>query len=154
MTADDHLLHDLRRMWETLDPVPDDLATRALFLLDLENLEYELMAVHGALSAAGARAAETAPTITFSSDSLTVMVTISPDGPAHRRIDGWIGPNAALRITLTAGGGAVERETTADGNGRFVFTAVPPGLARIVVHPTEGAAVRLAHPVVTPATEI
>jgi hypothetical protein len=151
-TEDQALLAALRRMWEVADPPPADLATRTLFLLELDNLEVELMSLRQELSAAGARNAETASTITFASESLTVMLTVSPSGPQRHRLDGWLAPGAALRLELRTAAGV--REDLADSDGRFVFTDVPPGLVQLVIHPTEGAAVRLVRSVVTPATNL
>lgn len=150
--SDQTLLVELRRLWETTDPPPADLATRSLFLLQLENLEFELMSRRMEPSPAGARGPETASTITFAAESLTVMITVSPDGPQLQRLDGWIAPSAALRLELRTATGV--REGVADADGRFVFTGVPSGLVQLVIHPTDGTPVRLARPVVTPATEV
>jgi hypothetical protein len=161
--TDEHaLLADLRAMWEEIDPAPADLATRALFRLEVEavlaadSLEAELMRLEEPLSLAGARAAETASetatSITFSSTSLTVMVTVSP-ATAHRlRLDGWIAPSAALRMELRTTTGV--EQARADEDGRFVFADVPAGLVQLTIHPTEGAAIHLAGPVRTPAVEL
>jgi hypothetical protein len=161
--ADDRtLLADLRAMWEEIDPAPPDLATRALFRLEVEavlaadTLEAELMRLEEPLSLAGVRstetASETASSITFSSTSLTVMVTVSPATAQRRRLDGWIAPSAALRIELRTTVGV--EETRADDDGRFVFAEVPAGLVQLTIHPTEGAAVHLARPVRAPAVEL
>jgi hypothetical protein len=91
-------------------------------------------------------------TVTFGSDSLTVMVTLSGQHPQGRRIDGWIAPGAALRIELRTPRGV--QQTMADQTGRFSLSDVPPGLVQLVIHPTEGAAVALTRPVVTPAIQL
>jgi len=152
------LLDDLRSMWEEIDPAPSGLATRALFRLEVEaalaadSLGAELMHLEEPLSLAGARAGETASSITFSSTSLTVMVTVSA-APAHRRrLDGWIAPSAALRMELRTTTGI--EEARADDDGRFVFADIPAGLVQLTIHPTEGAAIHLAGPVRTPAVEL
>jgi hypothetical protein len=152
------LLGDLRAMWEEFDPAPPDLATRALFRLEVEavlaadSLEAELMRLEEPLSLAGARAGETASSITFSSTSLTVMVTVSPATAQRRRIDGWIAPSAALRMELRTTTGI--EEARADDDGRFVFADIPAGLVQLTIHPTEGAAIHLTGPVRTPAVEL
>ncbi|WP_329309812.1 hypothetical protein [Streptomyces sp. NBC_01262] len=154
MTGDEELLRRLREMWEATDPVPDGLADRVLFTLDLEHLEFELLRLHDAFAPQAARGHESARTITFSSDSLTVMVTVSPAGgrgPAHR-LDCWIAPAAALRVELRTSGGS--QETTADRDGRLSFPEVPAGLVQLVLHPTEGAALDLVVPVMTPAVQL
>jgi hypothetical protein len=154
-TEERTLLAQLRRMWETVDPPPADLAARTLFRLameDLDSIEVELMSLQQELSVAGARAPETASTITFASESLTVMITVSPSGVEHHRLDGWIAPSAALRVELRTATGV--RDGAADIDGRFAFTEVPAGPIQLVIHPTDGATVRLARPVVTPATTV
>lgn len=159
MSAEERgLLADLRAMWEELDPAPPDLATRALFRLEVESvfdaddLDAELMCLDGQLALAGARAAETATSITFSSTSLTVMITVSPTTSRRLRLDGWIAPSAALRMQLRTTAGV--EEARADDDGRFVFPDVPAGLVQLTIHPTDGAAIQLAAPVRTPAVEL
>jgi hypothetical protein len=163
---DGALLGKLRQMWQQADPVPDDLAERVVFAVGLEDVDYELLRLREVLEPAGARGAETARTVTFGSDSLSVMVTLSgglpadhrepalgPDRPASvRRIDGWIAPGAALRVELRTSRGV--QETMADTTGRFALTEVPPGLVQLVIHPTEGASLVLSRPVVTPALQL
>jgi hypothetical protein len=146
------LRHQLRDMWEAADPAPADLAERMIFTLQLENLEFELLRLHDVLEPVGARGHETARTVTFGSDSLTVMVSMSGAGRPPHRVDGWIAPAAALRVELRTTRGT--RETPADADGRFAFTEVPAGLIQLVLHPTAGADITLERPVVTPALQI
>jgi hypothetical protein len=146
------LMRQLREMWEAADPAPADLAERMIFTLQLENLEFELLRLHDVLEPVGARGHETARTVTFGSDSLTVMVSMSGSGRPPHRVDGWIAPAAALRVELRTARGT--RETTADVDGRFAFTEVPAGLIQLVLHPTPGADLTLARPVVTPAIQL
>jgi hypothetical protein len=100
VTDDLALLRAVHDMWEMADPVPADLADRALFTLQLEDLEFELMRLHDTLAPLGARGPETVSTVTFAAESLTVMVTVTDSGPHRRRIDGWLAPGAALRVEL------------------------------------------------------
>lgn len=141
-------------MWLATDPAPVDLADRVLFTLALEDLEFELMRLYDNLepAGAGARGPETASTVTFAAESLTVMVTVSTSTPQQRRIDGWIAPGAALRVELRTPRGV--RETHADADGRFAFAEVPAGLMQIMIHPTEGATVALDRPVATPPVQL
>jgi hypothetical protein len=161
MISDQELLAGLRDMWEATDPMPGDLVERVHFTLQLEDLEVELMRLHEAIEPVGARGGEptgtrggteTASTVTFSSETLTVMLTISGDGAALRRIDGWIAPAAALRVELRRDEGTAH--TMADDDGRFSFDDVPAGLVQLLIEPTDGATVTLARPVVTPAVQI
>jgi hypothetical protein len=161
MRQDDALLTQLRGMWSTVDPAPGDLAERVLFTVQLEDLEVELMRLHEASDLVGARGGEpvgqrdteTPTTVTFSSESLTVMLTIASDGAGLRRIDGWLAPAAPLRIDLRRWDGS-SQHTVADDDGRFSFDDVPVGLVQLRIEPTQGAGVSLARPVVTPAVQI
>lgn len=152
MTDDLTLVRAVHDMYETLDPAPADLADRVLFRLRLEDLEFELMRLQGTLQPVGARGPETASTVTFSAESLTVMVTVSDSGPQRHRIDGWIAPGGALRVELRTPRGV--HETLADADGRFAFAEVPSGLVQIMIHPTTGATVPLHRPVVTPPVQL
>jgi hypothetical protein len=148
MMTDDQLLADLRDLWQAADPAPADLAERVLFTLQLEALQpadvdFELLRLCEAVEPVGARGHESARTLTFEGDSLTVMVTVSGPGAAPRRLDGWIAPAGELRVELRTGRGSTE--TTADTGGRFAFTDVASGLVQLVLHPPGGP------PMVTPA---
>jgi hypothetical protein len=150
--ADDDVLDLLAAAWRRRDPVPADLAERVCFALGLDDLEVELMRLADqTLAAVGARTDERARTVTFSSDTLSVMVMINEGGDGVR-LDGWIEDGAGLQVTLRIGSG--ERITSADTDGRFSFEAVPSGLTQLVFLPTEGALPRLSRSVVTPAIQV
>jgi hypothetical protein len=149
---DDALLAAIRAMYDRLDPPPPDLTERVRFALSLENLEVELLRMEQELLAgAGARGEERARTVTFSSQSLAVMVTLAEDA-GGTRIDGWIAGGGGLRVELRRPGSA--RRAHADEEGRFVFEAVAAGIVQLVFTPMPGAALDLQVPVVTPAIEI
>lgn len=152
MTDDVTLLRAVHDMWDVLDPAPADLADRVLFTLQLEDLEFELMRLHDTLAPLGARGPETASTVTFAAESLTVMVTVTESGPHRRRLDGWLAPGAALRVELRTPRGV--QETQADADGRFAFAEVPAGLVQIMIHPTTGATLLLHRPVATPPVQL
>lgn len=150
---DGGLLDALARFWESVDPVPADLAERVCFALGLDDLEAELLALRDDVGLlAGARADDQVRTVTFSSDTLSVMVMINDGQGTHVRLDGWIDDGGGLDITLRAQG--QERSTAADQDGRFSFDAVPRGLTQLVFRPTEGAGLRLPRNVVTPVIQI
>ena len=162
--ADATTLTTLRLMWQERDPVPPDLADRVCFVLSMANLEAELMELMEltagfAEPVGAARAEEQARNITFTSDTLSVMVTISLDGPLVR-LDGWIGDGGGLGVALRqlpSGGRPAtpgERSTAADEDGRFAFPGLDHGLVQLVFHPTAGAQLTLTRPVVTPAVQI
>jgi len=163
------LLARLRRVWETIDPAPDDLADRALFTLGLADLDtdFELLrltergdALAGAR--AGAASAARVTHITFASANVSVMLAVGPAGSGPhdglldgRRIDGWIAPAAAARVVAHSDTG--ECETTADEHGRFVLTDVPAGRLRLILfsrQPGSGGAGEPPVPFVTPTVEV
>jgi len=153
------VLDTLREMWIERDPVSPDLASRICFALELENLEVELAMLGEELGLVGARGEEQARTVTFTSASLSVMVTLSEPVGGAVRVDGWIADGAGLLVTLRQGSGgppvsrdATDLDTTADDDGRFVFEAVPTGMVQFVFRSpaTNPDAVQLSRPVVTP----
>jgi hypothetical protein len=152
MSDDDGALEArLRSMWESADPPPADLADRALFLLELADLESDLLRMQE-VQLAGARGEETTRTVTFDSDHVSIMITLSGSPGGARRLDGWITPPAALAVEARTRGGSTR--TAADASGRFSFPELPPALTQFVLHPTAGAAVELARPIVTPPLQI
>lgn len=152
-TGDAALLDQLQAMWEQTDPVPPGLVERVTFAIGLDNLDVEMMRLtEEVLVPAGARGAEHVRTITFGGESVTVMVTVSQEGPDVFRLDGWLAPSAALSIELRRADGSLT--TASDEDGRFVFEDVPPGLAQLVLHPTPNSAVELRQDVVAPAVQL
>lgn len=147
------LLAELARIYDQLDPVPEGLVERIGFTLTLANLEIELAKLTVQLSEpVGARGEEHARTVTFSSESLTTMVTITPQEAGQFRIDGWLAPGGELSVELRTPRGSLR--TVADEGGRFEFVEVRSGLVQLVIHPTPHCRVPLGSPVVTPAMEL
>ena len=157
--GDGVVLTRLAQLVEAVDPVPSDLVERSLFAMTLAGLETELMeavyldtplaGVRGA--AAAARADDAAPaeakTITFTHDSLTVMISLSPSAGGRVRIDGWAAPAAGLDVELHRPG--VDVVTVAsDEDGRFSFDSVERGRASLVVRRTDGGGGAVSTPVI------
>ena len=92
------LLTQVKDMFATADPMPCDLPERIQFALAWRYLEAELARFvnTGEESVVGARGAEESWTVTFDSDSLTIMIRVdaNPDGTA--RVDGWLAPPQPL----------------------------------------------------------
>jgi hypothetical protein len=135
--ADDlALLEQVRALWDAYDPVPAGLADRIEFALTLDALETEVATLTQLdLATTGSRAGDTEAvrTVTFTSDTLDTMVTLTdtPDGTV--RVDGWIAPAAAMRVEVLIEGSTLEVD--ADDDGRFVLESVPRGLAKFALHP-------------------
>ena len=151
------ILDDLRQLFQAADPMPADLPERIRFALELPDLEYEvaLLAAEEDQRLAASRGAEQSRTITFDSDSLTIMIRIDANSDGTSRVDGWLAPPERRRIELRIPGGALL--AAADEHGRFVFGHVPHGTAQLIVRageeggPETGEAGRT---VITPALMI
>lgn len=151
---DDAVLDQLAAAFTAADPVPAGLVDRLQFAITLDALHAEIAQLTRMDDLVGARteAASEAQTVTFTSQSMTTMITISPAGADRVRIDGWVADAAD-------GGGIVVElrtvqsrlQTQADEDGRFVFEDVPRGMAQFVLRPPAESGLP---PVVTPAIEI
>lgn len=147
--TDQELLAELSRIYELIDPVPPGLVDRVGFTLTLAHLEMELaQLVSDSVEPVGARAEEGARTVTFAAETLTVMLTITQVDQRYR-MDGWLAPGGRIHVELRRQEASID--THADDDGRFEFDQLPPGLAQLVFHPTQGGELPLPIPVVTPA---
>ena len=148
--VDLEILADIARIQVALDPVPVGLVERSLFAITLAGLEAEVMELEYVripeMSVRGEAPPVEARTITFTSDSVTVMISLSPTEGGRVRIDGWAAPAAELLVSLTRPGGV--SETRSDDDGRFVFDAVDPGPASFVVQPTGSSERAVSTPVI------
>ncbi len=151
-TGDAALLAAVRALYDETDPVPTGLVERIRFELTLDALQAEVATLTQLdFETAGARGAatETVRTITFTSESLTTMVTLTAQEDGTVRVDGWAAPGAGVRVEVRLSGGT--RESTADEDGRFVFEDLPAGRTRFALYlPGAGQAVT----VVTPTVEL
>jgi hypothetical protein len=149
--TDVRVLDQLAHLYDTLDPVPAGLVERIAFGITLDALHAEIADLQRTGDLAGVRSGEAteAQTVTFTSASLSLMITVSPLSAELARIDGWVAPGDGASVELRT---ATERmERTADADGRFVFENAPRGLGQFVVrlpgqdepHP----------PVITPSIE-
>lgn len=151
---DREILADLARIVTRLDPVPDGLAERALFALTLEGLHAEVMELHRvdapALALRGDDWADTAAvearTITFSTDSVTVLVSLSAGPAGGVRIDGWSAPATRFAVELYRPDGCTGTES--DDEGCFVIPEVAPGPASLVLRRIDGAGPTVSTPVI------
>jgi hypothetical protein len=133
------VLESLRDFFAESDPVPSGLVERIQFEITLDALQAEIATLTQLdLADSGARGATTEDvrTITFTSASLTTMVTVTAEPDGSVRVDGWAAPGAGLRVELLLPDGP--RETYADDTGRFVFEGVPRGLSKFAMHVPQG----------------
>jgi len=142
-------LQSVAELYDTLDPVPRGLTERISFGITLDALHAEIAELQRSSDLVGVRSdgATDLQTITFTSASLTIMVTISSVSAERVRIDGWVAPGGGLPIELRTA--AASLTTTADADGRFVFDDVPKGPGQFTLRPPSNQT-----PVVTPAIEL
>lgn len=84
LTLDPRLIDDIAGQYAEIDPVPDGLVDRVNFALTLDALHAEVAELQqlplAALAARGDQTGEVT-TLTFTSDSMTLLVTVRPAGP-------------------------------------------------------------------------
>ena len=148
------LLADMQELYEAIDPMPADLPERIRFSLALRDLEYEVARLAAQEEQqdqrlVAARGAEQSRTVTFDSESLTIMIRIdaNPDGTA--RLDGWLAPPQRREIEMTTSAGSLS--ATSDEQGRFAFAQVPRGTAQLLARPPQQPGDGPGRAVVTPA---
>jgi hypothetical protein len=145
------LLDDIRELFQDADPMPADLPERIRFRLALRDLEVEVarLAAEDDRPVPAARGAEQSRTITFDSNSLTIMIRIDMNRDGTARVDGWLAPAQRREIELKTVAGALT--AASDEQGRFAFASVPRGTAQLVVRPVEQGPGGSGPRVVTPA---
>lgn len=140
--VDERILGELAALYATVDPVPAGLVQRVDFALAVAELEADIAELtRGDL--VGARSEET-DTVTFTSGSLSLMVTTVVSAH-HVRVDGWVTSPGAVVDVVAEG---TTRSATADSAGRFVIAEIPRGRVHFVVR-RDGY-----RPVITPSIEI
>ena len=143
------VLQRMAALYDRIDPLPVGLVDKVAFGITLDALHAEVAELQRSDDLVGTRAdGATAQTITFTSASLTAMITVTPLSADLVRVDGWVAPGGGVGVELRTGDEVLT--TTADPDGRFVFEEVPRGYARFVLRPPTGG----AHPVVTPSIEL
>jgi hypothetical protein len=152
--TDGHVLDVLRGIYEVGDPVPPSLLDRVKFAITLDDFEAEVARLEREavpeLAAARAEDVLKAQTVTFTTETLSTMVTITPLSAGRVRLDGWASPGGGLDVELRVGD--TIHHTIADDDGRFVFEDVSRGLAQFVLRP--GAEGDAGNRVITPAIEL
>jgi hypothetical protein len=128
------LLAEIAELYDAVDPVPAGLTDRLAFSLALDEVYAEVAAVTRVTTdLAGVRSEQAdvrTQTMSFSAESLTIMVTVTHTGPDTVRLDGWVAPAAPLPVRLRMIEG--RHHTLADESGRFVFTDLPNGFVQLM----------------------
>jgi hypothetical protein len=143
------LLTGIREMFQATDPMPAELPERIRFFLAFRDLEIEVARLAAAQDelAVAARGTEQSRTITFDSESLTIMIRIDANTDGTVRVDGWLAPPQRREIEMKSAPDTPS--VTSDEQGRFAFPQVPRGTAQIVVRPAGSG--EAGRSVVTPA---
>jgi len=144
------ILDGIRDLFEHADPMPPDLPERIRFSLAMRGLEAEVARLTAADQddLVAARGAEHSRTITFDSESLTIMIRIDSNDDGTVRIDGWLAPPQRREIEMQTATDPCR--VSSDDQGRFAFISVPRGTARLVVNEAERGNGGSVRPVVTP----
>jgi hypothetical protein len=134
------VLAEVATMLDDVDPVPTDLVERMKFAVALDSMYDELAQMTRVPEDALAVRTDLADatrteTLTFSSDSLTAMVTVAASGPGRVRLDGWVTPVGVRRIGLRMQG--ADGEVRSDESGRFVVEELREGFVQLVFHPLD-----------------
>jgi hypothetical protein len=150
---DDQVLVAIAEYYAATDPIPPGLTERLQFAITLDALHAEVAELQrfgaDAVGARSGQAPTKAQTVTFTSASLTTMITIAEADSGRVRIDGWAAPGAGVTVELRVKGRVYR--TVADADGRFALADVDRGLAQFVLSPAD----RSAHPpVITPSLEL
>jgi hypothetical protein len=149
--ADLAILDSIREAFDAFDPMPADLPDRIRFRIALRDLEIEIarLTAEEDRPVLAARGEEQSRTITFDSDSLTIMIRIDSDKDGTARVDGWLAPAQSRTVEMKTTAGSLTVQS--DERGRFAFSQVPRGTAQLVVQPAQSAAAGTGRSVVTPA---
>jgi hypothetical protein len=132
---DARALNAFATLYEQVDPMPGDLIERVSFGLALDEVFAEVARItRDAAKEVGARSDATAvpdvtTTLTFTSQRLTAMLTITDLGRGQVRVDGWLDPAEPLLVRVRQGTGV--EETVAGPTGRFVFEPLPRGFVQL-----------------------
>jgi hypothetical protein len=131
------ILGDIRQAFHEADPMPPDLPERIRFSLALRDLEVEVarLAAEEDRQVLAARGAEQSRTVTFDSDSLTIMIRIDSNSDGTARVDGWLAPPQRREIEMKTTADSLS--VASDEQGRFAFARVPRGTAQLIVRPAE-----------------
>ena len=148
--VDRTILDTVAEVFRTADPLPAGLTEDIKFALTVQAMHAEVAELQrlGAESALARSEYTRTQTMTFSAETLSVMVTLSPIDADEVRVDGWVtGCDAPVVVEIRGEGRTVSTEV--DDDGRFTIDPVPRGLVRFVFLP-EGD----MRPVITPSVEI
>src|SRR6266568_4600257 len=84
------VLAGVRSLYATADPMPADLLRRIEFALEPDYHDVEVLRPDRSAALVAVRGDDASRSITFDSDQLTIMVTITDQPDSTLLIDGWL----------------------------------------------------------------
>lgn len=148
--SDERILTAIADVLRAADPVPAGLADDVKFALTVQALHAEVAELQrvGAASALARSEYTRTQTMTFSAETLSVMVTLSPIDDKAVRVDGWVtGHDSPVVVEIRTATRTITAEI--DEDGRFTVDPAPRGLVHFVFLPDGDV-----RPVITPTVEI
>lgn len=135
---DTTLLTAIARVWQQVDPPPDDLVDGVLAAIAAEDLEFELLTLvetDGALAGVRHGATEEredggAWMLEYEGPDVRIYVRLTRIED-RTRLDGWVVPVRSFTVQLRGDGQEEPLESDVDEFGRFEFPATQPGLSRL-----------------------
>lgn len=173
--VDAAILDQIQAVHAQLDPPPPWLAEQVCFALELENLDVQVAQLRDeTLIGSGARGASRTRTLTFETDEVSLLVSVTELDTGRVRLDGWLAPAGYGRVELReaadgqdsgpdpgrgrpggplgeAGRPATVRHVAPDEAGRFLFDGLHHGLVQLRIQPASGQADRS---VITPSIRL
>ncbi len=153
------ILHEVRDLADLVDPVPTELVDKVKFALTVQALDAELAELMASpLVQVRSQDVALAQSITFTSSTLSLMISVSEERDGTIRLDGWVtqgGAQIELHVDPAPFGILAvppQRVVEAEATGRFVIDGLTHGRFVFVVrqHPERPS----ERPVVTPAMEL
>lgn len=150
---DREVLRALGRVLAQVDPVPEGLVDEVLLAMSVELLHAEVMELQETAVPELAVRSDTvdsdtvrASTITFASEAVTVMITVSESPTGGLCIDGWAAPAERYTVELYRPDDRIRVESEEDGT--FVILDVPDGRACLALRRADGSGPTVATPVI------
>jgi len=148
--VDRKILETVAEVFRATDPVPGGLTEDIKFALTVQAMHAEVAELQrvGAETALARSEYTHTQTLTFSAETISVMVTMSPIDADEVRVDGWVtGHDSRVTVEIRTATRTITADV--DDDGRFTIDPAPRGLVRFVFLPEDAE-----RPVITPTVEI
>lgn len=130
------VLDRLKTVHDRVDPPPPLLDDLVRFAVDLTEVDAHVARLRReAPDEVSARSSTRTSTITFETDDVSILVTVTPvpGHPDRRRLDGWIAPARAATVELHYPDPEWGSVVAVEAEGGFAFADLPRGLVKITV---------------------